>query len=283
MAKQQSASKAVSMLPDDFVAGGLFDDQVATVVEAVFAPFDYNGNIEGAVLAAKLTLQPDEDGADPVTQYWSAGALNSFKPSEDGDEPTDGDGMETGEGYFVVPVGSRTNLNNNTNWSQLLVSLLDADFPREKISSDIRFLVGLKAHWNRLPPTRKGGQMADGGGKKDVLCVTKVIEEPGGGKAKAGKGSAPAGTKSGSSKGGDASGGGSLNETVAEMVASIAKAEGGPVKKSKLAGLVLKGWKGSPGDKQKATKLAGDNAFLAEVDDCVFDEEEGTLTHTENL
>ena len=191
---------AVSLNPKDMISAGLKDDFRGKIVEASYAPWDYMGNIEEPVLAAKLTIQEmDDDGADitegeaegKITQYWSAGDLAAFAPSLDGKEPTDGEGMELEEGPFLVRVGKRAALNNNTNFAHLMRSVLDSGtaakkFTEEQLTPSIECLVGLDAHWNRVPQAKRPGLVDDSEKKRsnDVLVVTKVY---GYGTAKAAK------------------------------------------------------------------------------------------------
>jgi len=148
--------------PSEFVDGGMLNDIDVLFKSARFSMFDYGGKAE-AVPALKIELVPD--GEDDVKeQYWSAGGADKWQPSEDGKR--------------LLPIGSATHLNTNTNIYPLLKSLVDAGFPSDKLGDDISVLDGLKAHVTRIPITRNISR--DDGAKKDqtVLIVSKIINLP---------------------------------------------------------------------------------------------------------
>lgn len=277
--KTATESKVASALPDDFVAGGgLADDFDGKIVEARYVPWDYNGNIDTPVLAARLTIERDNDGeTEQVVQHYSAGSLANFVPSEDGEEATSGEGMDIEPGEYALRVGEKTQLANNTNWAQFLTSVLDCDFPRDKFAPGISFLEGLEGHFNRLPPSRKGGQFgnqANDGKKRDILCLTSIATLPGG-KSKAGKSTTTG--KPSSKAAADEGGDDDEQDELQQLVARLVKKEGKPVKKSKLANLVLAAFKGSQAEKQKAVKACSDKKFLTSIDGVIYDEDEGTV------
>src|SRR3990167_6700101 len=281
MAKQQTDSPLASLLPDEMVAGGLADDFDGIVREARYAPFDYMGNIEEPVLAIALKIERLDvgKGADDderfIHQFWSAGNMDHFRPSMDGKEATPGNGMEIGPGVYALRVGQKTALNNNTNAAQLMRSLLDAQFPREKFSPDVRFMEGLKGHWNRLPPDKKGGQFKDQrpeqrdkASKRDVLCLTRFDGFE--------KGPTTAGTKSSTSTAAVSTS--SVDDKLVEIVTATVKPGAPAIKKTALSGAVLKAAKGDK-DVNAMVKRVTSTDFLEGLAEhnILFDAEAGTV------
>lgn len=276
-------SPVASLLPDEMIAGGLADDFDGIVREARYAPFDYMGNIEEPVLAVRLKIERldmDKSADDDerfIMQYWSAGSLEHFRPSMDGKEATSGAGMEIEPGVYALRVGQRTALNNNTNAAQLMRSLLDAQFPREKFKPDVRFMDGIKGHWNRLPPDKKGGQFKDQtveqaakSSRRDVLCLTRFD-----GFDKAG--STP-------SKGSSGSSGSSSVDNKLVTIVTAALTVGTVVKKTALSGAVLKAAKGDK-DVNAMVKRVTTTDFLESLAEhnILFDAEAGTVELVEML
>lgn len=281
MAKTATDSPFASLLPDEMVSGGLADDFDGVVREARYAPFDYNGTIEEPVLAVRLKIERLglDAGADDddrfIEQYWSAGSMDHFRPSMDGKEPTSGRGMEMEAGVYAIRVGTRTALANNTNTAQLMRSLLDAQFPRDKFSPDVRFMEGVKGHWNRLPPDKKGGQFKDQtpeqaakASKRDVLCLTRFdgIEAAG----KVAGAATPTAAKS--------TGSGGVDAKLVEIVKSVVKPGAAAIKKTALSGAVLKAAKGDK-DVNAMVKRVTTTDFLESLAEhnILFDAEAGTV------
>ena len=258
MTKQQTDSPLASLLPDEMVAGGLADD------------FD-------GIERLDVGKEADDDERF-IHQFWSAGNMDHFRPSMDGKEPTGGTGMEIGPGVYAIRVGQRTALNNNTNAAQLMRSLLDAQFPREKFSPDVRFMEGLKGHWNRLPPDKKGGQFKDQtpeqrdkASKRDVLCLTRFD-----GFDKAGP-TGSSSTASGTSKTSTASAS-SVDDKLVAIVTATVKPGAPAIKKTALSGAVLKAAKGDK-DVNAMVKRVTNTDFLEGLAEhnILFDAEAGTV------
>lgn len=297
VAKPHNDSPLASLLPDDMVAGGLADDFDGIVREARYAPFDYMGSVQDAVLSIQLKIERldvDKDAdADErfISQNWSAGSLEHFRPSVDGVNPTPGEGMAIEPGYFAMRVGQKTALNNNTNAAQLMRSMLDAQFPRDKFKPDVRFIEGMKGHWNRLPPDKKGGQFKDQtaeqaakASKRDVLCLTRfdgfVAEGAGSGVANPGTPTqAPAAAASTATTGASSStAGGNVDEKLRAIVTSVVKAGAPAIKKTALSGAVLKAGKGDK-DVNAMVKRVTTTEFLESLTDLniLFDAAAGTV------
>src|SRR5690606_12502172 len=88
-----------------------------------------------------------------------AGDLNAFMPSQDGEEPIDleseSEDDEDFEGPFVVKVGKRDGLSNNSNWAKFIMALIECGFDADQIGADITCVEAVHAHFNRLPQKKR--------------------------------------------------------------------------------------------------------------------------------
>lgn len=302
MAKK--SARPVSLNPDTFVAGGLPSDFDGVIKRAVFCGWDYNGNIDEPVLAVALTIQPDEgqDVEDEFVQHYSAGYLDSFKPSQDGKSEVDleAEDQEDAEGHYVVAVGTREALGKTTNFAQFLRALGDCGF--SDFGDSLEFLEGLHGHFVRVPQEKRSGivreeeEEGDSNRRRnnDILVISKLI----GGKTK-GKKAAPAKTSSKkakeeeddeeetpkAAKGKKSSGGDDLDEQLKEIVlgALIESTDDDgdpvPVAKQDLGKIVLKSKDFDNKTKGKAMKRITSEEFLSQYeDDFTYDAEEGTVS-----
>jgi len=196
----------VSMDQNEFAQGGLPDDFDGEVKECWTEVWNYdNGNgplvtketdqngmeVERPVftLAVGARIKRDDKPGDDddIITHWSAGDPTLFAPSMDGVNPSPPD--ETGCSYGVkfIRVGAQKALKNNTNWAQVLGALADAETQAPQLArqrtADVRFMVGLYAHWNRIPQVKRSGmagQVTPEGGERrnrqnrDVLVPTVV-------------------------------------------------------------------------------------------------------------
>src|ERR1039458_2913544 len=170
----------LSLRPSSFSqGGGLIDDVDVEISRARFVEYDFEGKIEGGAASLCLLLQlKDADGTEHA-QYYSAGNLTYFVPSED---PKNQDL----NGITIVKVGDKDNLNGGTNCAIMLNSLVQAGFPEDKLDAgDVRVLEGLNGHVNRVPQPKRTG-LAKREGQRDpmVLIFTKIISLPGEAKGK---------------------------------------------------------------------------------------------------
>lgn len=280
MARKEEAGP-VSLDPNDMMQGGLKDDFRGVIIKAVYARWDYDGNIDEPVLAARLTIKP-EDEEEPIVQHWSAGSLDSFQPSEDGETPCDEDEV----GPYLVRTGKRAQLNNNTNFAHLMASIIDSGeaskkFPRKKLTASLECLEELDCHWNRVPQKKRSGiQDGEGDGKraKDVLVVTEVYgygevaEDKPKGKAAKGKKEETKGKKGEEKTGGD------LDDDLQGLVVEAISENDGELKKSKLAKEILERASDDP-RKAKMVKRVGELSFIEDDDrPWSFDEDTGILS-----
>lgn len=172
MSGPSSAPGALSLKPSDFVSGGgLLDEATVTIESCRAALWDYNGKIPTPIVAMAVTMQPhaDAEGNIPakVIQYYSAGDPKFFVPSSDG--------------RMFVPVGGATGLNENTNASAFILSLLNAvnGFPEDKVDRDLGVFDGTVAFVKRMPqPKRPGLEKQSGQGDGKILLVQKILSFP---------------------------------------------------------------------------------------------------------
>lgn len=154
----------VSINPDTFVQGGLIDDIDAILTSVRFTKFDYEGKSD-AVLALKVNFAtPDGEAHE---QYYSAGDLKRFQPSDDG--------------LRAVSVGGATCLVVSANASLFLTSIVNAGFPKNKLSDNVSVFDGTGVHLRRIAQAeRKGLVKKEGDDKqKTILVVEKILFQPG--------------------------------------------------------------------------------------------------------
>jgi hypothetical protein len=261
-----------SLNPDDFVQGGLIDDVDVTFLSCRFVEWDYNGTIDTPALALLVSMTYDDNGdVKEVNQYYSAGDLRRFQPSEDG--------------THAVSVSGAKGLATGTNIAFLLKSLKDAGFPMDRFGDgDMSVLDGLFCHINRIPQGERKGlkrnQTDDKGFEKTVAVVTKIHrmpwEKPGtktataavakptaiNAKTVAGKAQSPAPVEA-------SNGAGELEDATDPMVQMAAGllietliAKGGSVKKTGLAPASFKVLSGYPAERSQILGLFAKDSFL---------------------
>jgi hypothetical protein len=292
-------SKVSVMRPDQFSGGGLADDFDGTISEVRFVPWNYpteskpEGSIDHYVLAARVTIER-EDG-EPVVQHYSAGDLQHFVPSMDGDEGVDldGDDLSQMEGVYALKVGKKDALSATSNWAHFLTALNEAGWVYEEMDPDVRFLEGLEAHFNRVPQRKRSGV---GGGatgadgqqrQREILVVTEIKARPGDTKKGAAKAAAkPAATsaKAATAKAApaaEANGANDIDEPLREALLTALRASDGSLGKSKLAGVAIKAFDGA--QKTVAVKRATTPEFLESLAEygMFWDGDEATLTLVE--
>ncbi len=272
VAKKRSKGVA-SLNPDNMASAGLADDFDGEITKARFVPWNYGNTRDTYVLAAAVTIQPDEEsGFDEFVQYYSAGDLELFVPSVDGSEAVDLEGwdeedLEDVEGIYAYQVGRREQLSNSSNFADFISKLVAAGFSAN-IEANIDFLEGISGHFNRVPQRKRSGIVSTDSEdrQKTILVLTEIAETKAASKPK-GRGKA---------KGKAASGSDDLTDEVSEAIVAAISDAGGELPKRKLAGVIIKAFKGSK-SKSAAVKMASDTSFLAESDLWTYDEDEGVL------
>jgi hypothetical protein len=259
------------MNPDEMVTAGLPDDFDGEITQVRLVPWDYDGNVDHHVLAVRVTIQPE--GEDEFEQHYSAGDLEYFVPSMDGETPVDleeGEGEEL-EGVFALKVGRRDQLNNSTNWAHFIGAAIDAGFPVEDLGASVDCFEGVYGHFNRIPQKKRSGIVVEEGGQaraRTILVLTEMADKP-----KAAKPAAKAAKKSAKKKA--AASTEDLDEKLEEvLIEALAEAEEG-LPKAKLPGLVIKAFSGA--QKAKAVKRVSDVEFLESSESWEFDADEAML------
>lgn len=160
-----SSGRRISIKPSDQQAGGLLDDVDVMMKECRFVIWDYNGQQEPG--PALSVVYVEEDGKES-TQYYSAGKLERMVPSADG------------LGLEAAPGTNNTGMNDNTNASVFLRSLIEQGFPEEKIDEaegSVAVFEGTVIHVNRVVQKRKGLQQANEKPQSTLVC-TQIKQLP---------------------------------------------------------------------------------------------------------
>lgn len=249
-------AKKASLRPDDYAeGGGLLDNEDVVWDEVRFVIWDYDGR--GPSTPALKVSMTVTDSGDSVDQYYSAGKLQDWEPSEDGTE--------------LVSVGKASGINRNSNVAILINSMIEAGFPADKIGDDCSVMDGLECHMVRQDaPERKGlvsTPREDGKSyKPTVLVVDSITKLPwdkkgkGGGKKKAAEVEA---------------GGDDLDEKLTDVVIEILADESKAIAIKQLAAKVHKAMKGDD-DRSAAMKRVMDEDFLGEGP-WEYDAKKGTI------
>lgn len=272
----------VSMDPADFIAGGLPDDFDGEITEVRFTKWNYGGRREEFGLAARVTIKPAEESGmtEDIVQHYSAGDLKFFAPSQDGRAVCDlaSDDPKDWEGIYVLPVGPRPQLNNNSNWADFLTRALQAELPKERLSPNVTKLEGLYGHFNRVSQRKRSGLItsAEGEKEKQILVLTAIKPNPNAGK----KGKAPAAGKAAASpaagKSAADNGQEEFDGRLIEAVLGVLAENDGTIHRTKLPALVIKAFDAA--EKGKAVKRLGEVGFLGKSDAWVWDADDNTLT-----
>jgi len=157
-----------SLNPEEMSSGGFFDDKEATIEDAKFEMYDFQGNSEPApCLGLTLRTGDEDEGEEPTRQYWSMGNREKWMPSDDGDA------------LVNISTNDRLTLSRQSNGVFMLQSMIESGLPADRLSAGkASILNGIKAHWVRVPgPVRK---FKDAPEKKsaDILVVDQIIATP---------------------------------------------------------------------------------------------------------
>ncbi len=159
----------VSLNPDTFTKGGLIQDVDVEIIGGRYTLEPPEGYTQKDRIFAELDLKV-LDTDEEATQYWSAGKNTDFTPSTDGME--------------AIPSGSRSALNDNSNFSIFIMNLVNCEFPKNLLTDKMSCLFGTQIHVVRIPaPEREGlagGKSKDGESRKSYILVpNKLIKLPG--------------------------------------------------------------------------------------------------------
>jgi len=267
--------QVASMNPDNMISAGLPDDFDGTITRVRLTQWDYDGSIDEYVLAALVTITPDEDsGLDEFDQYYSAGKVTDFAPSTDAIEPCllDSDDPSDWEGEYALKVGKRDQLNNNSNWAHWIGAAVKAGFDVKKLQSSVACFEGVTGHWNRIGQQKRSG-LQDDGKERQILVLTEIT-------AQATKKRAKKTTKSKASKKtatdtpqDDSN---DVREHLSRVVLEALANADGIISKTKLPALVIKQFDGS--EKAEAVRLVSKAEFLSGSDLWTYDSDDNTLS-----
>jgi hypothetical protein len=158
---------AIPLGKDDFLAGGLLNNEDVEIKALQFTGWDYNGAIQESVAALRCELELiDERGkrtGEVKEQFLTCGPkLEEVNPSDDG--------------YMLLP-GSKTGLTKNSNFWLWLESAWKKGMPGDFIKSgSVKPLLGVRFHVIQLPaPKREGLDQKEG---KTYLAVEHFISAP---------------------------------------------------------------------------------------------------------
>lgn len=169
----------ISFKPSETVTGGLVQDIDVRITKARYTVFDYDGKASKPALAVLIEMEP-VDGGDAIKQYYSAGSLDRFAPSEDNENPL----TEVGdEGRYVVAAenSTATSLSRSSNFIFFIQELASAGFPEERMGDDVSSLEGSVIHVIRKPAPKREGLGAEpvaGAREKTILVASKVLQYP---------------------------------------------------------------------------------------------------------
>ena len=272
MARTKATAPKVASLDSEDLATGLPDDFDAVITGARFCAHTFGEREKD--LMARLTFAA-EGFDEPIEQYFSAGKLEFFSPSLDGETPIDADEDDT-DGYFALQVGRRDKLSGSCNFGLFLASMRASGLPKGEATGDIRSLEGIKGHFNRLDQPKRSGIIVDAeedeGKTYQYLAMTDYLGRDEGVAKAGGKRAAKAGGKKRTRKGaGDtATAAAFTDDTLAKVVHAAAVKAGAKedsdgnavgVPKSKLPALAMGAFSGK--DKAAATKRVTQAEFLS--------------------
>lgn len=244
-------------------ATGLIDNVDVTFNEVRVVLWDYNGKVPNLTPALQVTMGLDDDSVQ--VQYYSLGKATDWQPNEDGTQ--------------IVAVGKATGIATNSNAALLINSLVNAGFPENKVTDDVRFLEGLKVHMARVPAPKRGGApkppREDGRVFEDtVLVAESIISFPWDKKSTTPKGKpATAGTTAGkpatakttapaAAAQTEAGGDDDIDSRCQAFMLEILAENGNSIAKNQIPGLMLKKAAKDP-DKNTMVSRAFQDAFLS--------------------
>jgi hypothetical protein len=248
------SSNMVSLKPSDQSQGGILDDTDVTFSAMEFIEYDYDGKADHPVLALHVVMN---DGENDHEQYFSAGSLERFRPSEDGTY------IERVEGVQAK------GLATSSNAAIFLASIVAAGFPEDKISGTVTPFIGINAHVIRVPqPNRKGLAVPqEGEREKTVLTVATINRMPWDkpGAKTAAKPAATAAGKKAAPAPAPVEADDDVSEEAANTLAAILEAKGGSVLRTGIAAASFKILQGNP-NRAAILKQLADEDFLGTPD-----------------
>jgi len=260
MSAEQAATSGL-FNPENFSAGGFFDDVDGTIVTAEVGTWDEVP--DKCFVTLGLRKDGDDEDTELRKEYYTIGDLDKFTPSKDHTRAVYEDGVR---------------MNGNVKFALFVKSLINAGFPKSSIADDVRFLVGLRAHFNIVSLSIKSDSKNFKGKKKEggptVLLVTKLLDAAAPVAAK----TAPASTKKPAqapTSAAPAAADGAEDTAVGVILNKLS--ETGELAKRNLPNIMFQSIKDVE-TRKMAMKLASDSAWLgSEERPWTFDEGSGTL------
>jgi hypothetical protein len=241
--KQGEIFMGVSLKPDTFTQGVL-DDVDVTWTECRFVMYDYDGKSPQPAPGLMITME-DDDGKE-YKQFYSAGAAKDWAPN-----PDDG-------GKTLEAVGKAKALNQNSNVSLLLSSLINAGYDQDEITDDVSDLDGIRAHMIQVPAPKRSGLVTQGSQDKTILVVDSLLESDGQDKGKGRDKDKGKDKGKDKDKGSDSD----IENDVTEFVIETISNNDGEVTKKDLAVASIKHFK--KGDKKAVNKFLLSEDWLKE-------------------
>lgn len=249
----------ISLKPSDAVhGGGMVPEGDYDVVDAKFAPWDYNGTVATAVPALGIEYKNEDQS---FVQWYSAGDMKNLAPSEDGKR--------------LRKVGTSGGLNDSTNCYQFLTALIRAGFSEDKLVNDISVIIGM-----RVAVVHEATQERDIKGQKKkagVMVVIGKIHSLPGEKKTAAK---TAGKGAGKTNGNAESNGALAAKATDALIASLKEADGKELVKKALSTAMFKRVQTDPA-RSEILNLAIQDSFLSGLADVgvLYDAEKGAVMY----
>ena len=179
------ADQLFQFTPDNAVKGGSWYDNVnLTIIDARFDDnFDADGNFETAVVAAVLTVKPDDEEAEEYERGYTVGSPEQWDVTRDGKS--------------LIALSDQPGLRENCNFNVFLQAMKNAKVPAKYwAGSDITNMVGLYGHFEQMraedviPDIDRSGAFSrrrddddedeDDNRSRNIgpLVITKLLAEP---------------------------------------------------------------------------------------------------------
>jgi hypothetical protein len=162
MGTQAATPKRVSLNPDTYIAGGLFEGD-AEIIDARFTLDKPAGYTFDDRVFYYMELKSLESG-QTQEQFWSAGKKENFVPS--------------GDGHYLLECGDQRGLGIKSNAAALFTSMVsNAGMPKNKLDEEggVSLLIGAKLHFIQSPAPETGLEQKAG---KTISTVSKAIHWP---------------------------------------------------------------------------------------------------------
>lgn len=157
-------SKAASFNPETFSEGGLIDNFVAELKNCRFEMFSYKGKFADTPCFT-MDMIDTETGEQYEQQYWSVGASKDWLVDSDG--------------QTVIPNNEDATIKKSSNFGLLLISMVNAGFPPDKLGEKAGDFNGMIAHFHRAAAPKRGtigDTKTDSEGKEQKMTILEIDE-----------------------------------------------------------------------------------------------------------